>query len=93
MQPELLQTTLGPPHPALTCLPFSFPAGLVLTPSLLSFPDRQVVGTEEETSTHGSYHTATVFAGVLVVMVVAVAAFALGRRVLAARAPPLSTRM
>ncbi|XP_070326459.1 scavenger receptor cysteine-rich domain-containing protein DMBT1 isoform X15 [Odocoileus virginianus] len=55
--------------------------------------DRQVVGTEEETSTHGSYHTATVFAGVLVVMVVAVAAFALGRRVLAARAQPPSTRM
>ncbi|XP_065775301.1 deleted in malignant brain tumors 1 protein [Muntiacus reevesi] len=55
--------------------------------------DRQVVGTEEETSTHGSYHTAAVFAGVLVVMVVAVAAFALGRRVLAARAQPLSTRM
>ncbi|KAF4019308.1 hypothetical protein G4228_010725 [Cervus hanglu yarkandensis] len=55
--------------------------------------DGQVVGTEEETSTHGSYHTAAVFAGVLVVMVVAVAAFALGRGVLAARAQPPSTRM
>ncbi|KAM9701780.1 scavenger receptor cysteine-rich domain-containing protein DMBT1 isoform 10-T10 [Dama dama] len=55
--------------------------------------DRQVVGTEEETSTHGSYHTAAIFAGVLVVMVVAVAAFSLGRRVLVARAQPPSTRM
>ncbi|XP_043331139.1 deleted in malignant brain tumors 1 protein isoform X9 [Cervus canadensis] len=55
--------------------------------------DGQVVGTEEETSTHGSYHAAAVFAGVLVVMVVAVAAFALGRGVLAARAQPPSTRM
>uniref|UniRef100_A0A452E6R6 Scavenger receptor cysteine-rich domain-containing protein DMBT1 n=1 Tax=Capra hircus TaxID=9925 RepID=A0A452E6R6_CAPHI len=55
--------------------------------------DRQVVDTEEETSTHGSYHSATIFAGVLVVMVVAVAAFALGRRVRAARAQPPSTKM
>ncbi|XP_060260781.1 deleted in malignant brain tumors 1 protein isoform X29 [Ovis aries] len=55
--------------------------------------DRQVVDTEEETSTHGSYHSATIFAGVLVVMVVAVAAFALARRVRAARAQPPSTKM
>ncbi|XP_010857509.1 PREDICTED: deleted in malignant brain tumors 1 protein isoform X20 [Bison bison bison] len=55
--------------------------------------DRQVVDIEEETSTHGSYHTATIFAGVLVVMVVAVAAFALGRRVRAACAQPPSTKM
>ena len=82
-----------PAHPALTCLPFSFPAGLILTSSLLSFPDRQVVDIEEETSTRGSYHTATIFAGVLVVMVVAVAAFALGRRVRAACAQPPSTKM
>lgn len=85
--------TTPPPHLALTCIPFSIPAGLILTPSLLSFPDRQVVDTEEETSTHGSYHSATIFAGVLVVMVVAVAAFALGRRVRAARAQPPSTKM
>ncbi|XP_070637100.1 scavenger receptor cysteine-rich domain-containing protein DMBT1 isoform X9 [Bos indicus] len=55
--------------------------------------DRQVVDIEEETSTRGSYHTATIFAGVLVVMVVAVAAFALGRRVRAACAQPPSTKM
>ncbi|XP_061259741.1 deleted in malignant brain tumors 1 protein-like isoform X7 [Bos javanicus] len=55
--------------------------------------DRQVVDIEEETSTHGSYHTAAIFAGVLVVMVVAVAAFALGRRVRAACAQPPSTKM
>ncbi|XP_068817611.1 deleted in malignant brain tumors 1 protein [Capricornis sumatraensis] len=55
--------------------------------------DRRVVDTEEETSTHGSYHSATIFAGVLVVMVVAVAALALGRRVWAARAQPPSTKM
>ena len=82
-----------PSHPALTCLPFSFPAGLILTPSLLSFPDQQVVDIEEETSTHGNYHTAPIFAGVLAVMVVAVAAFTLGRRVRAARAQPPSTKM
>ncbi|XP_045020100.1 deleted in malignant brain tumors 1 protein isoform X13 [Bubalus bubalis] len=55
--------------------------------------DRQVVDIEEETSTHGNYHTAPIFAGVLAVMVVAVAAFTLGRRVRAARAQPPSTKM
>ncbi|XP_055280440.1 deleted in malignant brain tumors 1 protein isoform X2 [Moschus berezovskii] len=55
--------------------------------------DRQVVDTEEEASAHGSYHPAAIFAGVFVVMVVAVAAFALGRRVRAARAQPPSTKM
>ncbi|XP_068404022.1 LOW QUALITY PROTEIN: deleted in malignant brain tumors 1 protein [Eschrichtius robustus] len=73
---------------------------VALGPILLQVPhaekrslDRPEVDLEEEASAQGSYHSATILAGAFLVVLLAVAAFALGRSTRGVRGLPLSSRM
>ncbi|XP_059889890.1 scavenger receptor cysteine-rich domain-containing protein DMBT1 isoform X2 [Delphinus delphis] len=55
--------------------------------------DRTEVDLEEEASAQGSYHSTTILAGVFLVVLLAVAAFTLGRSTRAAHGQRLSSRM
>ncbi|XP_069900044.1 scavenger receptor cysteine-rich domain-containing protein DMBT1 [Globicephala melas] len=55
--------------------------------------DRTEVNLEEEASAQGSYHSTTILAGVFLVVLLAVAAFTLGRSTRAAHGQRLSSRM
>ncbi|XP_059756730.1 LOW QUALITY PROTEIN: deleted in malignant brain tumors 1 protein [Balaenoptera ricei] len=73
---------------------------VALGPILLQVPhaekrslDRPEVDLEEEASAQGSSHSATILAGVFLAVLLAVAAFALGRSTRGVRGLPLSSRM
>lgn len=61
--------------------------------TLLSSPDLPAASVEEQASAQGSYHSAAISAGVFLVVVLAVAAFTLGRSTRATSGQPLSQKV